>query len=60
MFDSQSDTRDRTIDRVLCGLGNDKAFLDDGDVIVDATDANPNGSCEIVIRINSAVQDTQA
>jgi len=35
---------------VLCGPGNDTAILDKVDVIVDATPANPNGSCENVRR----------
>ena len=44
-------TRDGEADRIDCGDGKDQAFLDLEDVIVDATDANPNGSCERVVRM---------
>jgi hypothetical protein len=43
-------TRDGEVDRVTCGPGNDRALLDNVDVITDATASNPNGSCEIVQR----------
>ena len=43
-------TRDGEVDRITCGDGNDTALLDTVDVITDATAANPNGSCERVIR----------
>ena len=43
-------TRDGEVDRIDCGEGNDTALLDAVDVITDATDANPNGSCEKVVR----------
>lgn len=44
-------TRDGELDRVDCGPGRrDNALLDSVDVIVDATQENPNGSCERVVR----------
>ena len=43
-------TRDGEVDRITCGDGNDRAFLDHVDVITDATAENPNGSCERVER----------
>jgi Ca2+-binding RTX toxin-like protein len=43
-------TRDGELDRITCGDGNDRALLDQFDVITDATAANPNGSCERVAR----------
>ena len=43
-------TRDGEVDRVTCGAGEDRAFLDGFDVITDATAENPNGSCERVAR----------
>jgi Ca2+-binding RTX toxin-like protein len=43
-------TRDGEIDKIDCGPGRDVARLDMVDVIVDATSANPNGSCEKVRR----------
>ncbi|HEY5143519.1 MAG TPA: hypothetical protein VII98_08465, partial [Solirubrobacteraceae bacterium] len=43
-------TRDGEVDRITCGDGNDVALLDTVDVITDATPANPNGSCEKVVR----------
>ena len=43
-------TRDGEADKVTCGAGNDKAFLDTADVITDATPENANGSCEFVQR----------
>jgi Ca2+-binding RTX toxin-like protein len=43
-------TRDGEVDRITCGPGVDRAFLDQVDVIPDATAENPNGSCERVVR----------
>jgi Ca2+-binding RTX toxin-like protein len=43
-------TRDGEVDKITCGDGNDLALLDTVDTITDATPANPNGSCEKVIR----------
>jgi Ca2+-binding RTX toxin-like protein len=43
-------TRDGEADRIDCGAGDDRALLDNVDVIVDATAENPNGSCERVER----------
>jgi hypothetical protein len=48
--DDRFHTRDGEVDRITCGPGNDVALLDNVDVITDATAANPNGSCEKVIR----------
>ena len=48
--DDRFHTRDGEADRIDCGEGRDVAFLDEEDVIVDATPANPNGSCEVVVR----------
>jgi len=42
--------RDGEQDVVNCGEGSDTALLDHKDVIEDATDENPNGSCEVVKR----------
>ena len=44
-------TRDGEVDKITCGDGYDVAYLDTVDVITDATAANPNGSCERVIRV---------
>lgn len=43
-------TRDGERDLISCGEGNDTAYLDYKDRIVDATAANKNGSCETVVR----------
>src|SRR5438552_2838645 len=43
-------TRDGEADNVTCGPGRDRALLDNQDVITDATAANANGSCEVVVR----------
>ena len=43
-------TRDGEADRITCGPGNDRARLDNVDVITDPTNENPNGSCETVQR----------
>ena len=44
-------TRDGEPDVIDCGAGkSDKALIDFVDVIVDATAANPKGSCETVTR----------
>lgn len=50
-------TRDGEADRIACGDGNDRAFLDTADVITDATAENPNGSCERVVRQAPKVKD---
>ncbi|HVJ98184.1 MAG TPA: hypothetical protein VNC41_15245, partial [Acidimicrobiia bacterium] len=50
-------TRDGEPDVINCGDGNDNALLDIQDVIVDATAANPNGSCERVVRKAPKVKD---
>ena len=42
--------RDGEADLIDCGADKDTAVLDLVDVIVDATEENPNGSCEIVVR----------
>jgi Ca2+-binding RTX toxin-like protein len=44
------DARDGAVDTVTCGAGEDVAKLDENDVIADAAEENPNGSCERVIR----------
>lgn len=43
-------TRDGERDMISCGEGNDTAYLDFKDRIVDATAENKNGSCETVVR----------
>jgi Ca2+-binding RTX toxin-like protein len=43
-------TRDGEVDRITCGAGYDVAQLDTADVITDASQADPNGSCEKVVR----------
>jgi Ca2+-binding RTX toxin-like protein len=43
-------TRDGEVDRITCGPGNDRAILDERDIISDSSAANPNGSCEQVVR----------
>ena len=43
-------TRDGEVDRITCGDGDDRAFLDLVDVIADASATTPNGSCERVQR----------
>jgi undecaprenyl-diphosphatase len=50
-------TSDGEADVVNCGLGSDRAILDIYDVIEDATPANPNGSCERVVRVSPSPQD---
>ncbi len=42
--------RDGEVDRIDCGDGRDRVLADQYDVIVDATPANANGSCEVVLR----------
>ena len=42
--------RDGEADKISCGDGNDTVHADQYDVIVDATPANANGSCERVVR----------
>lgn len=51
--------RDGEVDRIDCGPGNDTALLDAVDVIVDATPANPNGSCEKVVRRAPSPKDAR-
>jgi len=53
-------TRDGEVDRITCGEGNDRALLDDVDVIVDAVGGNANGSCEIVVRKAPKQQDSKS
>ena len=48
--DDRIRVRDGEQDLVNCGDGNDVAFLDFKDKIEDATNAQPNGSCEVVKR----------
>ena len=49
--DDRLRARDGVADRITCGPGNDRAKVDLGlDVIVDASDADPDGSCERVDR----------
>ena len=43
-------TRDGQPDKIDCGPGIDVVFADFKDIIVDATAANANGSCERVVR----------
>jgi Ca2+-binding RTX toxin-like protein len=50
-------TRDGEGDTIDCGPGNDTAILDHKDKIIDATTANPNGSCENVFRKSRAASD---
>ena len=51
--------RDGEADLINCGNGrDDRVFADQLDVIVDATPANANGSCERVVR--SSVPDSDA
>lgn len=52
-------TRDGEADSIDCGTGRDTALLDNVDVIVDATAANPNGSCEKVKRKTPSPRDQQ-
>ena len=42
--------RDGWSDRISCGPGSDRATLDSHDVIVGATNARPDGRCEVVHR----------
>ena len=44
-------------DRVRCGPGRDRALLDSQDVILDATEARPDGSCEDVRRAGKTAPD---
>jgi len=53
-------TRDGEPDRIDCGPGKDNARLDTVDVIVDATPANPKGSCETVSRAAPKAGDDRA
>jgi RTX calcium-binding nonapeptide repeat (4 copies)/Calcineurin-like phosphoesterase len=49
--------RDGRRDRIACGPGRDRAALDAADVIVGATAANPDGSCEEVTRTTGPAPD---
>lgn len=51
-------SRDALVDYVDCGDGRDLAILDNVDVIVDATEENPNGSCERVRRADPDPEPT--
>ena len=53
-------TRDGEVDRITCGAGNDTALLDRVDVITDASAANPNGSCERVVRKPPRARDSRS
>jgi Ca2+-binding RTX toxin-like protein len=53
-------TRDGEADRITCGDGQDRALLDEVDVIADATAEKPNGSCEKVIRKAPHGNDTKS
>ncbi len=53
-------TRDGEVDRITCGAGNDRAFLDNVDVITDASAENPNGSCEKVERKAPKSKDSKS
>jgi Ca2+-binding RTX toxin-like protein len=43
-------TRDGEVDRITCGPGFDRAFIDGRDVITDSSASAPKGSCERVNR----------
>ncbi|MBI5104376.1 MAG: hypothetical protein HZB46_05205 [Solirubrobacterales bacterium] len=53
-------TRDGEADRITCGDGDDRAFLDEVDVITDATAENPKGSCERVQRRAPRQRDSRS
>ena len=53
-------TRDGEVDRITCGNGNDRALLDQVDVITDATAQNPKGSCESVKRHAPKASDSRS
>jgi Ca2+-binding RTX toxin-like protein len=55
--DDVIDARDGSVDTVTCGGGDDVAKLDEDDVIADATEDNPNGSCETVLRGDEGSDD---
>lgn len=42
--------RDGEVDKITCGPGFDRVYADQYDVITDATEADPTGSCELVQR----------
>src|SRR4051812_20314275 len=48
--DDRFRTRDGEVDRITCGPGFDRAFLDGRDVISDSSAQAPKGSCERVVR----------
>ena len=51
--------RDGEVDRISCGQGRDRVLADQYDVIVDATPANANGSCEVVLRSSVLESDSK-
>ena len=58
--DDRFRTRDGEVDRITCGPGNDAAFLDQVDVIADASAEAPNGSCERVERRPARPRDSRS
>ena len=52
-------TRDGQPDKIDCGPGIDVVFADFKDIIVDATPANANGSCERVVRKRARFKDAR-
>jgi len=58
--DDRIRVRDGEQDLVNCGEGNDIAILDFKDKIEDATNAQPNGSCEVVRRHAPKRADSRA
>ena len=50
--------RDGEVDKIDCGAGTRRVLADQYDVIVDATPANANGSCERVVRNSVPDADT--
>ena len=57
--DDRFHARDGEADDIDCGPGHDGARLDNVDVIVDATEADPNGSCERVGRADPRRRDEE-
>ena len=51
--------RDGEVDKISCGAGNDTVQADQYDLILDATPADANGSCERVVRQVAADSDAQ-
>jgi len=58
--DDRFRTRDGEVVRITCGDGTDRAFVDQVDVITDATAQNPDGSCETVIRKAAKAADSRS